>query len=688
MTVMFQLEKPLRLDEDAVLAPNIAHRFSERDLTSIGEAVLAGYRIDLMSRAAWERRMSAGMDLAMQITKDKSFPWPGASNIAFPLVTIATMQFHARAYPDLVPGDRIVKMRQPAPDPTGEAHARADLLSAHMSYQVLEQDRGWEEAHDSLLINYSVVGTAFKKVRHDGAVGHNVGELVLAKDLVLDYYATSVDACPRKTHVIPRSRNEIYERVKRGIFRNVLEDGWYKSTPVQQTTATQAAVDQRAGTNPPPGDFTTPFTTLEQHVQMDLDDDGYAEPYIIVVEASSGTVLQIALRFDRYKEDIERAPDGSVIRIYPTEYFQRYLFLPSPDGGIYGLGFGVLLGPLNESVNSIVNQLVDAGTMSNTAGGFLGKGAKIRGGSYTFAPLEWKRVDSTGEDLQKSIFPLPVREPSNVLYQLLGLLIQYADRIPGTNEISVGENIGQNTPAQTAETMNREGRKVYGGIYKRAWRAMKGEFERWYKLNAVHLPSEPTPFGSSAVQVSRELYLGDPASVVPAADPNAVSETERLQQAQMLVQAAYSRPGYDYTVAERRWLEAARVPAIEEVYPGPGKTKVPPLGQPDPKITVAEMKSKDAAAALQAENMRFAATLMAEQMVNDAKILEMQASAAWLAEQINDADAQRKIALMQTALGALKERNQAIMQQVELMLRQKELKIEEKKVSNGSGTAE
>lgn len=686
MTVMFELEKPLRLDRAAVEAPNIAHRFSERDLANIGSAVVAGYKADLHSRNAWERRMSAGMDLAMQMTKEKTFPWAGASNVAFPLVTIATMQFHARAYPDLVPGDRIVKMRQPAPDPTGEAAKRADLISAHMSYQVLEQDRGWEEAHDSLLINYSVVGTAFKKVRHDGATRKNVGELVLAKDLVLDYYATSVDDCPRKTHVIPRSRNEIYERVKRGTFRNVLDEGWYQTTPTPRVDSTRADVDSRAGMSQPAADFTTPFTTLEQHVSMDLDDDGYAEPYIIVVEEGSATVLQISLRFDRYEEDVERAPDGSVIRIYATEYFQRYLFLPSPDGGVYGLGFGVLLGPLNESVNSIVNQLVDAGTMSNTAGGFLAKGAKIRGGVYTFAPLEWKRVDSTGEDLQKSIFPLPVREPSNVLFQLLGLLIQYADRIPGTNEISVGENIGQNTPAQTAETMNREGRKVYGGIYKRAWRAMKGEFERWYRLNAVYLPDDPLPFGSSAVTVSRELYLGDPASVVPAADPNAVSETERIQQALALTQAAYSRPGYDYTVAERRWLEAMHVQGIDEIYPGPGKTKVPPLGQPDPKITVAEMKSKDAAAALEAENMRFSASLMAEMQLNEAKMLEMQASAAWLAEQINDADAQRKISLMQTALGALKERNQAILQQVELMLQKKKLDIEDKKASNGKST--
>jgi len=202
----------------------------------------------------------------------------------------------------------------------------------------------------------------------------------MAKDLVLNYFAKSVESCPRKTHVIPMFRNEIYERVKRGLFKDVLEETWYQGPPVVQSSPQQQQTDNRLGVHPPAsGDMTTPFTMLEQHCSCDLDQDGYAEPYIITLELSTKTVMRIVCRFD-FEEDITRDADGDVISIRATEYFTKVPFIPSPDGGVYDIGFGVLLGPLNESTNSLINQLIDAGTMAVTAGGFLGKGAKIRGG--------------------------------------------------------------------------------------------------------------------------------------------------------------------------------------------------------------------------------------------------------------------------------------------------------------------
>lgn len=670
--MLLTLDQPLLLDEKAVAAANLTDRFTEEDLRRIGQEVKDGYARDKQSRSVWEQRTNAAMDLAMQIVKAKNFPWPGAANVAFPLVTIGTMQFHARAYPALVSGSDVVKCRVIGADPDGTLTDRAERISEHMSYQVLEQDEGWEPGTDSLLINYSVVGTAFKKIRFDAVKGHNVSEFVAARDLVVDYWTQDFDNCPRKTHVYPLFRNEVHEKILRKVYRDVRKETWYNEPPRPQVTPGSAERDHRAGTTPPQGDSTTPFTILEQHVNLDLDGDGYAEPYIIVVEESSGEVLQIALRFDRFIEDIERNEADEIIRIFPTEYFERYLFLPSPDGGVYGLGFGVLLGPLNESVNTIINQLLDAGTMATTAGGFLGRGVKIRGGVYTFAPLEWKRVDSTGEDLQKSIFPLPVREPSSVLFQLLGLLIQYADRIPGTNEMSVGENVGQNTPAETARNMLVQGQKVYAALFKRAWRSMKGEFRKLYKLNAKFLAPSAIVFGTDGSKISREDYLGNPAAIVPAADPNVTSEELQLAQAQALVEAAYQRPGYDYTVAEKRWLRAMKVPGVVELYPGPGQVKAPPLGTPDPRIVVQQSRERIKDKDLALKKMIRAAEMFEEHRLNEAKILQLRAQAVNLMTQAGTAVEEGRMAKIDQMLGAMETSNDAILRRAELLMQEAE----------------
>jgi len=325
--------------------------------------VVEGYKRDKQTRAAWERRNEAGMDLALQVQKAKTFPWPDCSNIAFPLVTIAALQFHARAYPTLIQGPEIVQCRVVGDDPTGELRKRADRISCHMSYQTMEEDKAWEEQHDRLLINLPIVGCAFVKSYHSSSFGYNVSELVLARDLVMHYYATSVEACSRKTHVIPLFRNEIYERVRREVFVDVLDEPWYKqAAPISASSAEGSGMDNRKGMQPPQADQDTPFIGLEQHCLLDLDKDGYAEPYIVTVEESSSTVCRIVARFER-DEDVERTLSKQIIQIRPTEYFTKYSFIPSPDGGIYDIGFGVLLGPLNEPVSSDINQLVDAGTM-------------------------------------------------------------------------------------------------------------------------------------------------------------------------------------------------------------------------------------------------------------------------------------------------------------------------------------
>lgn len=665
---MLIIDNPITLNAAAISSPNLAEKFDAADLNRIGIECHGGYERDEYSRRDWMRRNEAGMDLALQMQKDKSFPWPGCSNVAFPLVTIAAMQFHARAYPAIVNGTDVVKCAVFGDDPDGSQTAHADRVSTHMSWQLLYQDKCWEEQEDKAIFNLSIVGTNFKKSYYSSSVRHNISELVLAKDLALDYWAKSVEDCPRKTHKIPMFRNEVYEKVMRGVFCDCLEEPWYTTVPAPKTSQTQQRQDSRQGVTPPPPDDTTSLLFLEQHCNLDLDGDGYAEPYIITFESTSKCVVRIVTRFDK-ESDIERVVSGKnkgkIIRIAAMEYFTQKTFIPSPDGGIYGIGFGVFLGPLNEAVNSLVNMLLDAGTMQTTGGGFLGRGAKIRGGVYTIAPFEWKRVDSTGDDLRKSIFPLPVNAPSDVLFQLLSLLINYTSRVSGTTDISVGENPGQNTPASSMQTMVEMGQKIYTAIFKRIWRSSKEEFGKLFKLNGIFLPLDtPQPGGAT-----RADYQGSADKISPVADSNVTSDTMRLQMAGALKQAAMSTPGYDRDAVEVRYLKALRVEGIQAVFPG---TKGQPPAK-DPKLVIEETKIQGRLAEqdklLQHQMQQFAMTLQEEQRLNNAKITELEAKSQNEAANAQTEQAYAQVAIINTEISRVKAENEHIATRIDQLLK-------------------
>ena len=653
-----QLENRLAYNRDTIQAPNLCDRFTVEDRKKIGLSVFQGYQRDLASRAKWAKRMEAAMDLAMQIQSPKNFPWPGCSNVIFPLVTIAALQFSARSYANLIQGNNIVQYRVIGDDPEGALLAIAKRIGTHMSWQVLEEDKSWEEEHDRLLINLGVVGTAFVKTWFSAKKGHNVNELVMARDLVLDYWSKSVEDASRKTHVVPLHRNQIYERVMQETFVDVRGDDWFHSFPAYQPIDTpsspQQLTDNRRGLIPPASDQDTPYRTLEQHMFMDLDQDGYAEPYIATIEAQSATLLRLVARADK-EEQIDRNIRKEIIQIVPTEYFTKYSFIPAIDGGIYDIGFGILLGPLNEAVNTGINQLLDAGTMSNSNGGFLGRGAKIRGGVYTMAPWEWKRVDSTGDDLRKSLVPLPVREPSNVMFQLLGLIINYADRLAGTTDQMVGITPGQNTPAETSRNALEQGMQVYSTIFKRCWRAMKEEFKKNHRLNAIFLPMEKY-FGPNRSLIRREDYNTNPDLVAPSADPTVSSMSMRYFKANNVRQAAYSVPGYNVEVVERRFLEAMQVEGIDQIYPGPDKA--PPL--PNPAAQVEQLKLKTKQIQFEHEKQLLVMKMMEERRLNAAKILQLEAQAMKLAADAKDAEASQRLKAFEMVIDAMRAHNEAI----------------------------
>lgn len=655
---MLNLETKLILDAATIEAANLTDKFTAADLGRIGDWVWSGFDQDKQSRSKWEQRTEAAMDLAMQIQKDKNFPWQGCSNINFPLVTIAITQFHARAYPAIINGSEVVKYEVVGSDPKGVEMGRAERIGMHMSWQLMKQSSTWESQQDRLLINLPTVGCAFKKTYNSGMRGKNESDLVMAKDLVLNYYAKSVEDCPRKTHVIPLYRNEIYTRVKTGLFRDILEEAWYKTPIAPESTTQNRNADNRAGITPPSPDEITPRNFLEQHCNLDLDQDGYAEPYIITVDQDSKWPVRIVCRFEQVA-DIQRTVDGDVICIKAVEYFTKYTFIPSPDGGIYDVGFGVLLGPLNEGTNSLINQITDAGTMSNAAGGFLGRGAKLRGGVYTFSPFGWQRVDSTGDDLRKNIFPLPVREPSQVLFSLLSLLIQYTNRISGSTDIMVGESVGQNTPADTARQMQAEGQKIYNAIFKRVWTSMKEEFRKLYILNAYHMP-DTMSFGIDGKNVTRQDYLGDPTRVCPVADPNVTTQGDRIAQATALKQNAMQTPGYNGPEIEKLWLKAMGIPNIDIIY---DPQKFPP-GE-DIKIQLKKLDLQGIQMKIQSEDQRHVMEMQSEYMLNQAKVNEMESHAASMMAGVQGEEMGRQLEHFKAMVEVMKSRNDMLMQMIQ-----------------------
>lgn len=657
-----KLSTRLTIDEAVTKSPNLTGRFSSEDLAKIGNEVFAGYERDEYSRTQWKTRTSAAMDLAMQVQADKNFPWPNCSNVVFPLVTIASLQFSSRAYPALIEGPDIVKYRVVGPDPEQKLKDRAQRIGTHMSYQVLEEDTSWEEQHDRLFINVGIVGCNFIKSYFSPICKHNTCELVMARDFVIDYWAKDVDGAARKTQIIPMSRNEIYSNCAKGIYRDVRNSEWFNSIPAQPETNPEH--DKRIGQTPPPPDRNTPYKMLEQHVAFDFDHDGYAEPYIVIIESATKEVVRITARWEDMRH-VEKNSRGEIISIKSTEYFTKYGFIPAPDGGIYDIGFGVLLGPLNDTVDTGINQLIDCGTMYSTNGGFLARGVKIRGGVYTFAPNEWKRVDSPGDDLRKNVVPNPVKEPSEVMLKLLSLLIEYAERIAGTTDTMVGVSPGQNTPAETSRNTVEQGQKVYKGIYKRIWRSMKEEFKKLHKLNALYLPSRQRYGDKAEMYVTQEDYLSNPDHIIPAADPEVVSDVQRMQQAATIRESAHQVPGYDIPAVEHDWLRALKKSReeIARLYPGPDK--VPPL--PNPKAALEQMKLQGKQMEIEFKKWEFVQKLQAEKAKTQAEITNLNAQTVQLLAQVQTEQVKTKIAAFEAIVTALQAHNEMLTNGIEAM---------------------
>jgi chaperonin GroES len=656
--------------EGLVKSPNIAEMLDEEALKTIGAAVWDEWTIDKTSRQDWEDKTAEAMKLALQVMEEKTFPWENASNVKFPVVTLAALQYQARAYPSLIPSPDVVKCKVVGPDPDGAKQQRADRIAEFMSFQVLEEDECWEENTDKVLISQAIVGCAFKKSYFDPALKHNVSEHVLAKDLYIPYFAKSLDKASRITQILYVSKNDLVQKNRLGFYTEYDS----KSQPsIDTSSPLYEAREEAQGVHAPSNDPSASIELLEQHRYLDLDGDGYEEPYIVTVVKDTQQVLRIVARY--FSDDIKRNTKGQIVCIYPQHYFTKFSFIPSPDGGIYDLGFGVLLGPLNQSINTILNQLVDAGTLANTAGGFLGRGVKFRSGDNSFKPFEWKRVDSTGDDLRKGVFPLPVREPSPVLFQLLSLLIDYSERVGMSVDPLVGVNPGQNTPAETSRNMIAEGQRVFNAVFKRTYRGLKEEFRKLYKLNTLYMNDQQDYYvGDEWKQALQADFSGDGKEIVPAADPNMITDEQKINQAMMLKSTAMENPGmYNGLEVEKRYLKALKIPEaeIQQLL----NTQPPPPPPPDPKLIVESMKLEFAKYKLQTDVQLAIMDKQQELAYLQAEITEKEARAMLAMAQAESVESGQQLAALQQAVALMKQKQDGVKQALEVLVKVKELDI-------------
>jgi chaperonin GroES len=575
-----------KLDE-ILEATNVATLLDDEQLGKIGTTAVQGYMADEESRAEWKERNRKGMELAMQLTKKKDFPFDGAANVMYPLISIASIQFASRTYPNLIPGYDIVKGKIIGKDDGTKAN-KAVRIATHMNYQLNEEMEEWEEETDTLLTVLPIIGCCFKETYWSTNLKRNVSTYCSPLDIVMHYKAKSMTTVPRITKKYNLYPNEIIERQRANIFAEFdLGQPQEKKDETEEESTT---------------DEYSPHLFLQQHTWLDLDKDGYSEPYILNIHYDTKKVVRIVPRF---KEQDVIYNGNKVQRITAKQHYTKFSFIPSPDGAIYDWGFGSLLGPINHTVNTTINQLLDAGTRSSTQCGFLGKGIGLgrgkSGGPLRLKLNEWMQVNYAGDDLRKNIVPLNefFKEPSAVLFNLLGFMVSAGEKLSSVTELLMGEQSVHNEPATTSLARIEQGLKVFSSIHKRLHRSLTHELKLLYDLNAEKLNPEHyfrILDNPEQQQIAQLDYDRKSCDIIPVSSPEDISNTQKIMKAQVL----YGMKGQGFNDAEinRRFIEALQIPDPQSILTAP-----PP--PPDPKLVLDSEKLDLERSKLEFDMMKF-----------------------------------------------------------------------------------
>ena len=531
---------------------NVADEIDEKVLARIGARVVKLYGSDYDEVSDEMDEYEKIIELANQTVEPKNFPWEGAANTKFPLIPAAAIRFAASVYPEIIKTGDVVKPKVFGRDADESKIKRGKRVASFMNWQLMEQMPEWEEHTDKLLTMLPLVGCYFKKAFYSPLKRRNVSMLIPPTELIISKYTGDFDHVPRMTHSFSLTRNEIIERQRSGIFSDV-------DLPAKKTDDE----DER--------------DILEQHCWYDLDDDGYEEPYIITVDVQTRNVLRIVTR---YNEQSILDDGKQVISIQPFNHFTKYVFFQSFDGSPYGMGWGRLLRATSETINTTVNQLLDAGTLDNLQGGLIGSGVRTEGGSFNLAPGEWQPVEVGAGGFSDNIFPIPTKGPSNEMLQLLQFLVSSAQDLASAKDVMSGD-VPANAPATTVLAAIEQGYKVYSSIYKRIYKSLREEFKKLYELTSMYgdselyldvVDDEEADFDADFESSSRDI--------VPVANPEVSSSIQTLVKAQAMVQTLDSpsaqAAGVDARAVYENFFKALNVEDIDAVLPPPQPQEVQP----------------------------------------------------------------------------------------------------------------
>ena len=546
---------------------NLAETLDEETLGEISNTVYNNYDADKNSRQEWESMFERGFDLLGLKIQESSEPFDGACTAVHPLLVESAVKFQSKASQELFPSAGPIKT-QILGKSTPEREMQANRVKNFMNYQLTEQMPEYFDEFEKMLFHLPLIGSAFKKIYYDGNLKRPVSEFVPIDQFYVSYYSSNLSKADRYTHVIYRSPIDLAKDIRSGIYSNT--ELPMATNP--QPTAFASKMDTILGFSPSQ-DTDPQYVLLEQHCQLEIDEpnaeEGIALPYIVTIEEQSRNVLCIRRNYqpdDKNKEKIN--------------HFVHYRFVPG--FGFYGFGLMHFLGNLTMSATAAMRSLIDAGQFANLPGGFKAKGVRMVGDNDPISPGEFKEVESTGMDLAKAIVPLPYKEPSSTLFQMLGFVTAAGQKFADSTEQIVSEASSYG-PVGTTMALLEASSKFFSAIHKRLHKSQRDEFRILARIDYDYLPND---YPYDVPYESRNIFKADfdgRVDVIPVSDPNIPSNAHRLMIAQMAMQMAQqSPPGmFNLEALNRTILNAANMPNMEEI--------LPPKQQPKPLDPVSDI---------------------------------------------------------------------------------------------------
>jgi hypothetical protein len=533
---------------------NIAETIDDRALKQLASDLINEYQSDRDSRKDWEQTYTNGLDLLGFRYKERNQPFKGAAGVTHPLLAEAVTQFQAQAYKELLPSDGPVKT-QIVGLKNQQVEQQAQRVKNYMNYLIMDKMDEYTPEFDQMLFYLPLAGSTFKKVYYDSMIERAVSKFVPAEDLVVPYYATDLKESPRITHVLKQSENDLLKKMSSGFYKEV-----ELQKPQKKDNKIQDKYNELEGIKPVQTNDSI-YNVLEMHVDLDLS-DYIAEneedkinikiPYIVTIEEATRQILSI---YRNYKED-----DPKFTR---KEYFSHFKFLPGL--GFYGFGLIHMIGGLSRTATTALRQLLDAGTLSNLPAGFKSRGMRIRDDDQPIQPGEFRDVDAPGGNIRDQFQLLPFKEPSTTLFNLLGFCVDAGRRFASIADMQVGDANQQAAVGTTIALLER-GSRVMSSIHKRCYYAMKEEFGLLAKVIQEYLPAQYPYAVYGAERMIKLVDFDDRVDIIPVADPNIFSMSQRVTLAQTQLQIAQSNPQiHNMYEAYRRVYEALGTKQIPEL---------------------------------------------------------------------------------------------------------------------------